>query len=216
MAILHDDTSDDEKSVVGDAKQQPSDKDKSHATANLKTANLTLDQGVERVRFRRKFYQLHLPRDPPPPPPATLDDAEEIPLARAGLISMLSYTWITPMITLGYQRPLQAPDLWKLDASRRAGLMSSKLDEAWKRRCEEAEEWNAKLDSGETKAPATKRIKWSVQSMGRKERYDAHERRWREKDGRREPSLAWSLNEVLGRSFWAGGKKHSRRYLDKV
>ncbi|KAG8870466.1 hypothetical protein FRB97_009732 [Tulasnella sp. 331] len=201
MASMHDD-SDDEKTLAK-AKQSSPDDGKSRAPA--KTANLTLDQGTDKIRYRRKWYQLHLPRDPPPPPPATLEDATETPLARANILSMLTYTWITPMITLGYQRPLQAPDLWKLDVSRQVGLMSKKLDEAWERRCEEAEEWNAKLDSGEMKAPVTKRIKWTVQSMGRKDAYDSCEKRWRDKDGRREPSLAWALNDVLGRSFWAGG-----------
>ncbi|KAG8995314.1 hypothetical protein FRB94_009286 [Tulasnella sp. JGI-2019a] len=200
MVSLHSNSSDEEQTI-----NEKSDAAVKNKTTIGKTANLTLDQGTELVRYRRKWYQLHLPRDPPPPPPATLDDAEETPLATANIISQLTYTWITPMITLGYQRPLQAPDLWKLDASREAGLMSKKLDESWKRRCERAKDWNAKLDSGEMRAPVMKRMKWTLRSLGRQDRYEVYERRWREVDGRREPSLVWALNEVLGRSFWAGG-----------
>lgn len=172
-------------------------------------AAIQLDQGTEEAKYRRRFYQLHLPRDPPPPPPTSLEDAKEIPLARASIINMLTFTWITPMIVLGFQRPLQATDLWQLDASRQAGLMSTQLDESWKRRCEKADAWNARLESGEMKAPLTKRVKWTLRSMGRAERYREFEQRWRDVDGRREPSLAWAINDVLGRSFWAGGTSYN-------
>ncbi|KAG8995316.1 hypothetical protein FRB94_009288 [Tulasnella sp. JGI-2019a] len=202
MVSLHSSSSDGEDQTI-DEKSGPAVNDKNSFIG--KTANLTLDQGTELVRYRRKWYQLHLPRNLPPPPPATLDDAEEIPLAQANIMSQLTYSWITPIITLGYQRPLQALDLWKLDASRKAEFLSKKLDASWKRRCERAEEWNAKLDSGETKAPVMKRIKWTLQSLGRQGPYEVRERRWRKIDGRQEPNLAWALNEVLGRSFWIGG-----------
>lgn len=109
------------------------------------------------------------------------------------------------MITLGFQRPLQAPDLWKMDASREAGLMSTKLDEAWRRRCVTAKAWNEKLDRGEVKAPLGTRTIWRIKSIGRPGRYQDYVTHWREVDGRKEASLAWAINDVLGRSFWAGG-----------
>lgn len=176
-------------------------------TARSHTKNIvTLDQAVDDARFRQHWWQLHLPADPPPPPPASLDDATEIPLATASIFSMLFYHWITPMIILGYQRSLQAQDLWKMDKSREAGGMSKKLDESWARRCTEADEWNAQLDRGELKPPLTKRIKWRLKSIARKGRYEEYERYWREVGGKRQPSLVWALNDVVGYSFWAGGQ----------
>ncbi|KAI0342890.1 ABC protein [Trametopsis cervina] len=171
---------------------------------------LFLDAGEERLRYRKQWWQLWLPKDPPPPAPASLDDAKYIPLATASILSMLAYTWITPIMTLGYQRTLQATDLWKLDSSREAGPLGDKLDEAWDRRVREAEDWNARLDRGEIRPGMFKRAKWSLQALKTRgtsyaERRELLEKRWREHDGRKEASLAWALNDTFGLSFWLGG-----------
>ncbi|KAI0091325.1 ABC protein [Irpex rosettiformis] len=123
---------------------------------------------------------------------------------------MLTYTWITPIMTLGYQRTLQATDLWKLDTSRESGPLGDRLDTAWARRVQEADEWNALLAKGEIRPSFFKRAKWSVQAMknaksGYTEKRAALERQWLEHDGRKEASLAWALNDTLGLSFWLGG-----------
>ncbi|KAI0806352.1 ABC protein [Irpex lacteus] len=168
------------------------------------------DTGEEHLRYRKNWWQLWLPKDPPPPPPESLDDASVIPLATASIFSMLSYTWITPIMTLGYQRTLQATDLWKLDSSRECGPLGDRLDEAWARRVKEAQEWNARLEKGEIRPPVLKRAKWTFQALrnrgsGYSEKRAALERQWLEHDGRKEASLAWALNDTLGLSFWLGG-----------
>lgn len=117
------------------------------------------------------------------------------------------------MIILGFQRPLQAPDLWKMDSTREAGLMSTKLEEAWKRRCEKAQAWNERLDNGEVQASLVTRAVWRIKSVGRKTKYQDYVKHWREVDGRKEASLAWAINDVLGRSFWAGGAARSSTCL---
>lgn len=110
------------------------------------------------------------------------------------------------MQVLGYQRTLQAGDLWRLDETREAAYLSTKLDDSWARRSQEAAEWNAKLDSGEIKPGAFRRARWAVQaSAGGKGTREALEKTWREVDGRRAPSLAWALNDTFGMSFWLGG-----------
>ncbi|TCD60600.1 hypothetical protein EIP91_009818 [Steccherinum ochraceum] len=170
---------------------------------------LRLDTGKERVRFRRSWYQIWLPKNPPPPPPASLTDAPIIPVATASILSILSYAWISPIMTLGFQRTLQATDLWKMDESREAGKLGQKLDEAWARRVKVAEEWNDKLDKGEVYPTLYTRVKWNVQSLRHPGTYAEHrsalEKHWREVDGRREASLVWALNDVFGISFWLGG-----------
>jgi hypothetical protein len=100
------------------------------------------------------------------------------PLASASFLSVLTYAWLTPLMTLGWQRTLQAPDLWRVRAEEEAGPLSRALDEAWARRVEEA-----KLNSGEHK-------RW----LGLGSSGDSSD-----------PSLALALNDVLGRRFWVGG-----------
>ncbi|KAJ7097441.1 ABC protein [Mycena epipterygia] len=176
-------------------------KAKGGATTLPKRDFLQLDGGEERVRFRQRWWQIWVPANRPPPAPTSLDDAPVIPYVTASLISRLTYTWITPMMVLGYQRTLQASDLWKMGPEQEAGYLTDALDAAWARRVAAAAEWNARLDSGEAKAALLKRMLWSLPGRDRA----ALEKKWREGPGRREASLAWSLNDVLGHLFWRGG-----------
>lgn len=125
---------------------------------------------------------------------------------------MYGAPFISPHVisqTLGFQRTLQATDLWKLDESREAGPLGNKLDEAWDRRVQAAAEWNEKLDKGEIRPSFFERLKWNVQSLrygtAYSERRASLEKHWREVDGRKEASLVWALNDVFGLSFWLGG-----------
>lgn len=117
-------------------------------------------------------------------------------------------------MVLGYQRTLQAPDLYKLDISREAGTLVEKLEAAWTRRVNVAAEWNAKLDRGEIRPSALKRWTWDVRAMKTddtsrgqtyKERRAALEMHWRRIEGRKEASLTWTLHDVFGWSFWLAG-----------
>ncbi|CAE6454286.1 unnamed protein product [Rhizoctonia solani] len=123
-------------------------------------------------------YQLWLPSTRPAPPPTSLADVSMTPLAAASFLSILTYAWLTPLMTLGWQRTLQAPDLWRVRAEEEAGPLSQALDEAWTRRVEKA-----KLSLGE------KRRRFGLGSIR-----DSNE-----------PSLALALNDVLGSRFWVGG-----------
>jgi ATP-binding cassette subfamily C (CFTR/MRP) protein 1 len=176
---------------------------------------------------RNKWYQLWRPKNGPPPPPASLDDVPEIPLAKASLFSQLTYTWVTPLMTLGYQRPLMATDLWKMDKSREAGPLGEKFMQAYAKREIVAKEYNAKLADpvqhvrpsryqrlkwhaelvrrprrhGDTALPASKR---ATSHLTRAERLRILEEEWRQGSGRRQASIVMSLNETLT-GFWAGG-----------
>ncbi|KAJ6471750.1 ABC protein [Mycena vitilis] len=164
--------------------------------------NLDLDVGNEHVRFRQRWWQLWVPAHRPPPAPASLDDAAVSPYVTASLLSRLTYTWITPMMILGYQRTLQASDLWRMGPEQEAGYLTAALEAAWARRVEAAETHNARLARGELKPGMVKRAGWMLRG---RERRAALQRKWEEKDGRKEASLAWALNDVLGHLFWKGG-----------
>lgn len=57
----------------------------------------------------------------PPPVPESIDDAKEIPLATASWFSRMVMAWMDPLMTVGFKRPLQSADLWKMDKSRQGG-----------------------------------------------------------------------------------------------
>ncbi|KAF7965153.1 hypothetical protein HWV62_45382, partial [Athelia sp. TMB] len=166
--------------------------------------NLVLDKGDEHFRYRRHFWQIWLPTDPPPPSRTSLADAPVTPLATANIFSVL-----------GYQRTLQAEDLHRLDPSRETEHLSNTLDAAWARRLAAADAWNARLASGEAKPGVFKRAGWACRAVvgsrskdigaTYKDRRAALEKRWREVDGQKQASLAWALNDTLGRAFWIGG-----------
>lgn len=52
-------------------------------------------------------YQLWLPQDPPRNPWPSLDEAPTIPIATASFWSLLTFSWITEIMVVGWQRSLQ-------------------------------------------------------------------------------------------------------------
>ncbi|KAG8750569.1 hypothetical protein FRC12_012828 [Ceratobasidium sp. 428] len=154
--------------------------DEQHAQVEKATPRMNhqLDEGDSNVRYRRHWYQFWIPSNRPPPPPASLADAHLSPLATASFVSVLTYAWLTPMMTLGYQRALQAPDLWRVRAEEEAAPLSRALDEAWARRAEKA------------KNRTGRRKTWF--GLGKEIKDEG-------------PSLAWALNDALGKEFWLAG-----------
>ncbi|KAG8732927.1 hypothetical protein FRC12_019032, partial [Ceratobasidium sp. 428] len=63
----------------------------------------------------------------PPAPLVSIEDAAWSPEITAGWFSKLVFEWISPTLSLGYARPLEAPDLWKMDHSRSAEVMSERI-----------------------------------------------------------------------------------------
>ncbi|KAG2140137.1 ABC protein [Suillus clintonianus] len=180
----------------------------------LQPLNLQLDTGDEYTNFRQKWWQLWLPKDPPPPAPPSLEDAALTPLANASIFSQLTYTWITDIMVLGYQRTLQASDLYKMDTSQESDVLAAKLEAAWQRRVRAAADWNARLESGELRPSLFKRTGWALRAISRNdqkqgatwsERRAAFQNHWRESEGRKEASLTWALNDVFRGMFWIGG-----------
>ncbi|EPS96092.1 hypothetical protein FOMPIDRAFT_101769 [Fomitopsis schrenkii] len=169
--------------------------------------NIEFDQGKQYVKFRKRWYQLWLPKDPPPPAPKSLDDAKLLPIAYSSFISILTYSWINPLMVLGYQRTLQATDLWKLDPSREAGTLGTRFDAAWAARVQAAADWNARLAGGEVHPSLLLKMSWFFVALVHFQvsMYAQRERAWRDGGGRREPSIAWALNDVFGWTFWTGG-----------
>ncbi|KAG2142222.1 ABC protein [Suillus bovinus] len=181
------------------------------SAADLPPFHLQLDTGKTYTKFRQQWWQLWLPQDPPSPAPPSLEDAALTPLVNASIFSQLTYSWVTDIMVLGYQRTLQASDLYKLDISKESAVLAAKLEAAWQWRVRAAADWNARLESGELRPSLFKRIGWALSAVsGGKgtnwsERRAAFQKHWQESAGRKEASLTWSLNEVFLRMFWIGG-----------
>ncbi|KAJ3773608.1 ABC protein [Lentinula raphanica] len=209
----------DSESLIVDSKthieeEEASSKDNVESKKESLNRKIELDTGHLKVRIRGAWWQFWLPKNIPPPAPDNLDDVPVIPVNTASLFSRWTFTWIDPLMVLGYQRTLQASDLWKMDSNQESGYLSEQLDAAWSRRVQAADEWNLKLATGELQPGIFKRASWNIQAAlqlgsisgkNRKARRAQLESRWREIDGRKQPSLAWSVNDVFGSMFWIAG-----------
>ncbi|KAF8322189.1 hypothetical protein DL93DRAFT_2051237 [Clavulina sp. PMI_390] len=135
-----------------------------------------------------------------PPPGGTLEDAQFIPDSAAALWSKLTFGWMTPILNLGYARPLETTDLWKLDDWRKAEIYAERIISSFDRRHAAAQEYNIRLKNGEIQPSLSKRLWWSLKG-NRGER----ERQWREKDGLQKASLILAMNDAIKWFFWPGG-----------
>ncbi|GJE96593.1 ABC transporter [Phanerochaete sordida] len=152
-------------------------------------------RGFKRSRwFRMPFVPVN-----PPPPKTSIDDAELLPETTAGWFSLVTFSWITPLLALGYARPLEAPDLYRLQDSRPAALIAAKINASFDARRRAADAYNARLAAGAV-SPGWRTLWWTLRGK-RAER----ERRWREHDGRVRPSLTLAINDSVKYWFWSGG-----------
>lgn len=136
------------------------------------------------------------------------------PEIHASIISKHIFTWVQPALILGASRPLQETDCYKLDPSCDSKLIAAKLMTAWNKRVAQAEAYNARIDRGEIGPGLLTKAGWLVgrgEGKGRQEK----ERIWREKSGRKHPSLVMACNEIFLRWFWVGGiyKRESFSFL---
>jgi hypothetical protein len=103
-------------------------------------------------------------------------------------------------MTLGHTRPLEASDLWKLQEHRSSEVIAEAILNSFKGRQKEADEYNARLANGEVEPPLRLRLV-SMLRGNREERF----KRWREKDGKKQPSLTLAMNDSMKWWFWSGG-----------
>jgi ABC-type multidrug transport system fused ATPase/permease subunit len=135
----------------------------------------------------------------PHPPKKSIHDADLIPEATAGFPSLLWFTWITPLLSLGYARPLESSDLYRLQEERGALPIADAILTSFNTRQKKATEYNKRLAKGEI-GPGLKGLWWSIRGV-RAER----EKQWREKDGKRKASLILAMNDSIFWWFWSAG-----------
>jgi ATP-binding cassette subfamily C (CFTR/MRP) protein 1 len=69
-----------------------------------------------------------------PPIPTTREVSAEY---HAGWFSRLTWQWMSPIMTVGYKRPLEHNDLWTVNPDRSVDVMAERLQASFKRRREE-------------------------------------------------------------------------------
>ena len=152
------------------------------------------ERALELSLFSR-FFKAH-----PLPPRASIDDAPYIPEASANFMDLLTFGWVTPLLSLGYSRPLETSDLYMLQSERGAAYIADKIDASFTHRQKSADDYNARLARGDVYPGPLNVVLWML--TGKREE---KEKRWREIGGRKHPSLAWALNDSVKWWFWSGG-----------
>ncbi|GAA5994171.1 uncharacterized protein JCM10292_001909 [Rhodotorula paludigena] len=139
--------------------------------------------------FKKRWW-LKAPRQPF----ASFDDAPEIPYAKANFFSRITFLWIQPMLTTGYQRTLVPTDLWKLHHDFEANYLADKLMHNFERRRRGVEDWNKALEDGSFKPSALRRGWWRIgKAFGGRG------------DGKRKVGMALAISDTFFWPFWLAG-----------
>jgi len=136
----------------------------------------------------------------PLPPRTSIDDAPYVPEASARFMDLLTFGWVTPLLSLGNSRPLQASDLYVLQPERGAAYVADRIEASFTRRQKAAEDYNSRLARGDVHPGPFNVVLWML--TGKREE---KEKRWRELGGRKNASLALALNDSVKWWFWSGG-----------
>ncbi|KAJ7056631.1 ABC transporter [Mycena amicta] len=136
----------------------------------------------------------------PPPPSGSLDDAALSPEVNASWYNILFFGWITPLLALGYSRPLEATDLYKLGDERASIHISEKINASFDRRHKEATDYNSRLARGEISPPFWLALWWALRGSR-----DDRLKKWQQVGGRRRASLIFAINDSVFYWFWSGG-----------
>ncbi|KAI0914134.1 ABC transporter family protein [Ustulina deusta] len=73
----------------------------------------------------------------PPVPKERLESGE----VRAGFFSRLTFQWMAPLMSVGYKRPLEQGDLWKVNPKRSVDTMARKCAESFERRVKNGDKY---------------------------------------------------------------------------
>ncbi|CEH19612.1 abc transporter [Ceraceosorus bombacis] len=119
------------------------------------------------------------------------------PEVHASWLSLLTFGWLSRILSIGYTRPLQADELYSMPEHRRAHLYADKLEQAWERRVAIAKQQSARKTKPGLASklaclrPSTIASKLRGQPVAARQPH--------------RPSLTLALNEVTLSWFWVGG-----------
>jgi ATP-binding cassette subfamily C (CFTR/MRP) protein 1 len=100
--------------------------------------DISEDSDAKSIQKTGKWYRTN-PLKWGPIPPVPKEQAV-CPEYNASVFSRLSWQWMQPLMNVGYKRPLEKNDLWKVNPDRSAEVLAQKLETAFKRRLEEGKQ----------------------------------------------------------------------------
>ena len=101
--------------------------------------------------------------------------------------STLTFGWVYGVMRVGYSRPLESYDLWRLSDERSAGVYAQHIIDAFERR------------KTPPRPPRHKAFWWRLHG---RTYFEERQRGWTEAY---EPSLLWAMNDAVFSWFWIGG-----------
>ena len=137
------------------------------------------------------------------PPPKIIPNDTQLPLtpeATTNWVSITTFGWLGDLLSLGYARPLEISDLYRLPSNRDSAKYATQIERAFQRRKTNADKINAKIDNRELKPPLHLRLMWALTDNS-KNQYST----WITNHPRVEPSLVLALNDVVFWWLWVGG-----------
>jgi len=119
-----------------------SDQEKKHAqpdyihrttTATTTTSSMSVQSSPDEPRKKKAWYKRLNPlkRSVKPPVPKERRISREY---GASFFSLLTFHWMAPLMSTGYQRPLEVNDIWLVNPSRAAPVISAKLQASFQKR----------------------------------------------------------------------------------
>lgn len=128
------------------------------------------------------------------------DNARLTPEATANWYNVVTFGWLDTIMAIGYARPLEKSDLYRLPSSRDSAKYAKRIEESFEKRRLRADEINDLIARKELEAPLRLRAWWSVTGDSTRKREE-----WLSKLPRAEPSLALALNDSIFWWLWVGG-----------
>nr|KMM69243.1 ABC metal ion transporter [Coccidioides posadasii RMSCC 3488] len=89
-----------------------------------------------KTRWYTKLNPLRL-RQPPPIPEERTVSREY----KAGILSLITFQWMSPLMMTGYLRPLELQDIWLVNPERSVDILSERLDSSFRRRVERGDRY---------------------------------------------------------------------------
>jgi ATP-binding cassette subfamily C (CFTR/MRP) protein 1 len=89
------------------------------------------DVNVKKRKWYRKLNPMRLQKPPPVPTERSVSHEHG-----ASFFSIISFQWMSPLMKVGYLRPLELQDIWTVNPDRTVEVLSSRLDSALERRTE--------------------------------------------------------------------------------
>lgn len=130
----------------------------SNPRANGESVSSHIHGNVLNLAYRTIFDPFY--RIPATPPPTSMSDAPTIPIANASFLSMLTLSWLDPILVRGFRRTLVAEDLWKMDESRESDRLADEFMGNFDSRKARVEEWNRAFDAGEIQPSWIRKLWW--------------------------------------------------------